>query len=145
MRVDFYQMGAVRPDAITATIADKICASGGRLLVVAGDEAFLTRLDRQLWDRDTGGFLPHALAGGVDDARQPVLLSTSEDAPNLARNLLIADGRWREAALSFDRAFFLFGAEGMEEARLAWKLLSGRAGVERHYWAHDGARWIKQG
>ena len=65
--------------------------------------------------------------------------------PNLARNLLIADGQWREAALSFDRAFFLFGETVIEEARLAWKLLSGRDGVERHYWAHDGTRWGEKG
>ena len=145
MRVDFYQLGAVRPEAVIATIANRVTAAGGRLLVVAGDEAFLTRLDRMLWDQDAAGFLPHGLAGGVDDARQPVLLSTSEDAPNLARNLLIADGQWREAALSFDRAFFLFGETVIEEARLAWKLLSGRDGVERHYWAHDGTRWGEKG
>ena len=145
MRVDFYQLGAGRPEAVIATIAAKVVEGGGRLLVVAEDEGFLARLDRQLWDQDSGGFLPHGLAGGVDDARQPVLLSTSEDAPNLARNMLIADGLWREAALSFDRAFFLFGADALEDARLAWKLLSGRDGVERRYWAQDGGKWAEKG
>ena len=66
-----------------------------------------------------------------------MLLSTSTDAPNLARNMLIADGEWREAALSFDRAFYLFDAATLEGARLAWKLLAGRDGVERRYWAQD--------
>ena len=37
--------------------------------------------------------------------RQPILLSTSPDAPNLARNMLIADGEWRDAALTYDRSF----------------------------------------
>ena len=145
MRVDFYQLGGARPEAVIATIAAKVVEGGGRLLVVADDESFLARLDRQLWDQDEGGFLPHGLAGGTDDARQPVLLSTSEDAPNLARNLLIADGQWREAALSFDRAFFLFGADALEDARLAWKLLSGRDGVERRYWAQDDGKWTEKG
>lgn len=146
MRVDFYQLGdGSRPEAVIATIAAKVLEAEGRLLVVAADEAFLARLDRMLWDQDEGSFLPHALAGGVDDARQPVLLSTSEDAPNLARNLLIADGQWREAALSFERAFFLFGAEAVEDARLAWKLLSGRDGVERRYWAEVGGKWAEKG
>lgn len=145
MRVDFYQLGGARPEAVIATIAAKVLEGDGRLLVVADDEGFLARLDRQLWDQDSGGFLPHGLAGGVDDARQPVLLSTSEDAPNLARNMLIADGLWREAALSFDRAFFLFGPQGLEDARLAWKLLSGRDGVERRYWAQDDGKWTEKG
>ncbi|MES2001798.1 MAG: DNA polymerase III subunit chi [Pseudomonadota bacterium] len=145
MRVDFYQLGASSPEAVIATIAGKVTAIGERLLVVADDEAFLTRLDRLLWSQDEGSFLPHALAGGVEDARQPVLLSTSEDAPNLARNLLIADGRWREAALSFERAFFLFAGEATEDARLAWKLLSGRDGVDRRYWAQDDGKWVEKG
>ena len=145
MRVDFYQLGGARPEAVIATIAAKVVEGDGRLLVVADDEGFLARLDRQLWDQDSGGFLPHAIAGGVDDSRQPVLLSTSEDAPNLARNLLIADGLWREAALSFDRAFFLFGEGTLEDARLAWKLLSGRDGVERRYWAQDDGKWTEKG
>ena len=45
----------------------------------------------------------------------------------------------------FDRAFFLFGDEALEDARLAWKLLSGRDGVERRYWAQDGGKWVEKG
>jgi DNA polymerase-3 subunit chi len=96
-----------------------------------------------LWDQGATSFLPHGLAGGADDARQPILLSTSEDAPNLARNILIADGQWRDAALNFDRAFHLFDAATLEEARLAWKLLSGREGVERRYWRQEAGRWTQ--
>jgi DNA polymerase-3 subunit chi len=73
------------------------------------------------------------------------LLSSTPDAPNLARNLLIADGEWREAALGFDRAFFLFDSAVLEEARLAWKLLAGRDGVERRYWANEDGRWVQKG
>ena len=83
-------------------------SADGRLLVIAEDEAFLHGSTGCLWDQGPTSFLPHALAGGADDARQPILLSTSPDAPNLARNLLIADGIWRDSALSYDRSFFLF-------------------------------------
>ena len=76
--------------------------------------------------------------------RQPILLSTSPDAPNLARNLLIADGQWREAALGYDRAFYLFDNAALEGARLAWKLLSGREGVERNFWAQEDGRWVQK-
>ena len=79
-----------------------------------------------LWDQGPASFLPHGLAGGADDARQPILLSTSPDAPNLARNMLIADGEWRDAALTYDRSFYLFDAATLEGARLAWKLLAGQ-------------------
>ena len=144
MKVDFYQLGGTPAEQVIANLAEKILAADGRLLIVASDEAFLTRLDRILWDQGSTSFLPHALAGGSDDARQPILLSTSPDAPNLARNMLIADGEWRDAALSYDRSFYLFDTETLEGARLAWKLLAGREGVERRYWAQEGSKWMQK-
>ncbi len=145
MRVDFYELGSTQPDGIIASLAGKLLDDGQRLLIVAGDEGTLARLDRQLWDQGAASFLPHGLAGGADDAAQPLLLSTGTDAPNLARNILIADGEWREAALAYDRAFYLFDTATLEGARLAWKLLSGREGVERNYWALEDGKWVKKG
>lgn len=144
MQVDFYQLGESAPEQVIASIAEKVLAGEGRLLIVGEDEAFLSRLDRMMWDAGSTSFLPHALAGGPEDARQPVLLSTSADAPNQARNMLIADGQWRDSALTYDRSFYLFDAETLEGARLAWKLLSGREGVERRYWAQVDGRWKQQ-
>ena len=143
MQVDFYQLAATPAEQVVASLAEKVLAADGRLLVIAADPAFLARLDRMLWDSGAS-FLPHGVAGGADDTRQPVLLSTSADAPNLARNLLIADGEWRDAALSYDRSFYLFDNNTLEGARLAWKLLAGREGVERRYWAQVDGRWKQQ-
>src|SRR5436305_12004268 len=144
MQVDFYQLSGVAPEPVIASLAEKVLGADGRLLIVAGDEAYLARLDRMLWDQGTASFLPHGIAGGADDARQPMLLSTSPDAPNLARNMLIADGEWRDAALTYDRSFYLFDSDTLEAARLAWKLLAGREGVERRYWAQEGGKWMQR-
>ena len=144
MQVDFYQLGDSPPGQVIASIAEKVLAGDGRLLVVAADELDLARLDRLLWDAGPTNFLPHGLAGGADDSRQPILLSTSADAPNQARNMLIADGEWRDSALTYDRAFYLFDSDSLEAARLAWKLLAGRDGVERRYWAQADGRWAQQ-
>ena len=145
MQVDFYQLAGTPPEQVIASLAEKLLANDGRLIVIAKDEAFLSRLDRMLWDLGPASFLPHGLAGGTDDVRQPILLSTSPDAPNLARNLLIADGLWSDSALSYDRAFFLFGSATLETARGAWKSLAGREGVERRYFAQEGGKWVKKG
>jgi DNA polymerase-3 subunit chi len=146
MQVDFYQLGQMPLEQVVAGIAEKVLAQDARLLIVAEDATLLARLDRLLWDRGPASFVPHGLAGGADDARQPILLSTSPDAPNLARNMLIADGQWREAALGYNRAFFLFDDDALPPARQAWKLLSGREGVERRFWARDEAgRWVEKG
>ncbi len=144
MQVDFYQLGGSPAEQVIASIAEKILAQDGRLVIVAADEAYLSRLDRMLWDQGPTSFLPHGVSGGADDTRQPILLSTNPDAPNLARNMLIADGTWREAALSYDRSFYLFDSATLEDARLAWKLLAGRDGIERRYWAQSNGRWNQQ-
>ena len=145
MRVDFYQLGNASLETVVAAIAGRLIGEGQRLVIVADDEALLARLDRQLWDQGEASFLPHGIAGGSDDSRQPILLSRTVDAPNLARNLLMIDGQWRDAALAFERAFYLFGPETLEAARLAWKLLSGREGIERHYWAQEAGKWVEKG
>jgi len=144
VQVDFYQLAGTPPEQVIASLAQKVLGADGRLLVIADDEPFLARLDRMLWDQGASSFIPHGLAGGSDDARQPVLLSTSPDAPNQARNMLIADGTWREAALTYDRSFYLFDNDTLEGARLAWKLLAGREGVDRRYWAQVDGRWKQQ-
>ena len=141
MRADFYQLGTVPLEQVIATLAEKVLASGERLLVVGEDEAQLARLDRLLWDQGGVSFLPHGLAGASEDSRQPVLLSTSADAANRARNMLIADGKWRESALAFQRAFYLFDSTSIEQAREAWRSLSANDEVECHYWANEHGRW----
>ena len=142
MRVDFYQLAGAPVDEVVASIAAKVVEGGERLLVVMADEGALHRLDRLLWDQGADDFLAHGLAGEGEEARQPILLSTTPDPSNGARNLLVADGEWREAALTFERAFYLFDEARLPEARQAWKLLSGRTGVERNYWAREDGRWV---
>ena len=142
--MDFYQLGATPLEQVIAALSEKLLSNRERLLVVADDEAQLARLDRVLWDQGTASFLPHGMEGGAEDSRQPILLSANADAANRARNLLIADGEWRDTALSHDRAFYLFDAGTLDGARLAWKLLAGREGVERNYWALEDGRWTKK-
>jgi len=143
MQVDFYQLAGTPAEEVIASIAGKLLGEQSRLLIIAEDEAALVRLDRQLWDQGSTGFLPHGVAGGADDARQPILLTKTPDAPNMARNILIADGNWRDAALNYDRAFYLFDAGSLQGARTAWKLLAGREDVDRRFWAQDDrGKWV---
>ena len=145
MQVDFYQLAGTPSEEVIASLAEKVLAADARLIIIADDEGYLARLDRMLWDQGPTSFLPHGLAGGADDAHQPVLLSTNPDAANRARNMLIADGQWRDAALTYDRSFYLFDGANLEAAREAWKALAQQEGVERRYWAREGGKWIKKG
>lgn len=144
MRVDFYQLGEVPLELVIATLSQKIFFSGERLLIVASEESLLGKLDRCLWDQGRTSFLPHGVTGEGDDSRQPILLSTSPAPANGARNLLIADGEWRDSALSFHRAFYLFNGSTLEGARSAWRQLASREEAERHFWKREEGRWIEQ-
>ncbi len=138
MIVDFYHLTASPLERVLPSIAEKVLAAGGRLLVVA-EEDQLVRLDEQLWTYAPDSFLPH----GREGADQPVLLSVSPVAANGAANIALADGRWREEALGFERAFFFFGSDSLDAARGAWRALRGRDGVESRYWKQVDGRWVQ--
>ena len=139
-RVDFYRVGEDGVAPVLFRIATRILDGGGRLLVVAEDEALAAALDRALWEQEPASFLPHARAG-ADDAGQPLLIAPTCAASNGARHVALADGVWRGEALAFDRAFLLFGEAGVEAARIAWREVKAADGVEPHFWAQDDGRW----
>ena len=138
MIVDFYHLSASPLERVLPSIAEKVLAGEGRLLVVA-DEGLLGSLDEQLWTYAADSFLPHGTTG----ENQPVLLSAEPVAANGARNIALADGVWREEALGFDRAFYFFGSDSLDSARGAWRALRGRDGVESRYWKQVDGRWVQ--
>lgn len=145
MQVDFYHLANSPVGEVLPRIAERVLAGDARLLVVSGDDALLAKLDRQLWDYTPESFLPHGREGAGDDTRQPILLSASIVAANGARNVALADGVWRDAALHFDRAFYLFDDARLGDARGGWRALGGKADVERRFWKQDDAgKWKQQ-
>lgn len=141
MQVDFYHLTRQPLEQVLPRLAERVVGGGGRLLIVSGDAAQRAALDRLLWDYAADSFLPHAQAGGGNDAAQPVLIAGEPIGHNAARHILIADAVWRDEALGFDRAFHLFDESVIAEARAAWKGLGGRDGVERRYWKQGARGW----
>lgn len=146
MQVDFYQLEARPVEQILPRIIERLLESGARLLIVAEEEAVLESLDAALWAYRDDAFLPHAIAGRDADAEQPVLLSRNTEPANGARNIALVDGLWRDEALGFDRAFYLFDGDTVEGARAAWRTLAGHEGLERRFWKQDErGKWSQVG
>ena len=142
MRVDFYQLSETPVETVLPALAAKMREAGAKVLVVSDDPAQLARISDALWV-PKGTFLAHGAVGGPDDARQPILLSNTLDAPNEARFLALADGQWRHGAEAFERVFLLFDNAVIEAARVTWRTLDGQGGIERNYWRQEGKGWIQ--
>ena len=73
------------------------------------------------------------------------LIAADCGALNGARNIVLADGIWRDEALGFDRSFLFFGEDLIAEARIAWRDLSKREGIECRFWKQDEAgKWSRE-
>ncbi len=141
MQVDFYQLTRDPAEQVIPAIAQKILDDGGRLLVVSADDAQLGKLSVALWSAKPESFIAHQRSGEGDDSLQPVWLVNEAVASNSARMIALADGEWRDQALNFDRAFYLFPPEKTDNARTAWRALADKPDVERRYWKQDGGKW----
>jgi DNA polymerase III subunit chi len=141
MQVDFYQLTRDPSHVVLPAIASKVMDEGRRLLIVSADMGQLKSISASLWSWKAESFLAHDRADKGDAGLQPILLSQSAEAENGARLVALADGEWRDEALSFDRVFYLFPPQKTDEARSAWKALKDTEGVERRYWKQDGGKW----
>lgn len=144
MRVMFYQLSRDPAPAVVPLLAKKSLEAGERVLVVAGDEAQRSAISRSLWSLSPESFLANGDALEPHAERQPVLLSDKVEPANGARFLFLADGQWREGDASFERVFYLFDAETVQQARQVWKDLRGREGITKEYWAQEDGRWARK-
>jgi DNA polymerase-3 subunit chi len=140
MKVDFYHLTRSPLDRVLPRIAARLHDAGERLLLVSEDADQRRHLDQMLWTYAADSFLPHAEAGAGDDALQAVLIAPDVQE-SAATNVAIVDGRWRDAALNFDRAFHFFGEDHITAARAAWKALAAHEAVERRYWRQGDGGW----
>ncbi len=141
MQVDFYQLSRDPVEAVIPAIARRLLEEGGRLLVVSGDRPQLDRISRGLWSAGPETYLANDHADGAAPDIQPVLLSADCAASNQARHVALADGEWRDEALSFERAFYFFDDATIDQARSAWRALSKAADVTSRFWKQDGGKW----
>ncbi len=144
MQVDFYQLTRDPAEKILVSLAQKAVGDEARLLIVSSDEKQLADISAALWAVKGDAFLANAVSEGSEgDKAQPILLSATCDATNEAKFIALADGEWRDEALQFDRAFYLFAPERTDDARAAWRKLGESEDIARKYWRQDGGRWVE--
>ncbi|MDS9467763.1 DNA polymerase III subunit chi [Paracoccus sp. MBLB3053] len=143
----FYHLTRSGPLQLLPVLLGKSLHAGWRVELRGRDRARQVALDETLWQDE--GFLPHGLAGGAHDVRQPVLLTVEGQAAQNAPLCLIAlDG----AAVSgtecqqLERVCVVFDGNDpgeLDRARNQWRELKAD-GVEMEYWSEADGRWERK-
>ena len=145
--VYFYHLTDSPLDQTLPMLIGKARGAGWRVLVRGRGEALLKRLDERLWAGQPTSFLPHGMAGGPHDAKQPILLGTDTAADGFDC-LMSVDGAAitaSEVGLAQRTCILFDGYDdgALNHARGQWKMLSD-AGCQAQYWAQVDGSWVKK-
>lgn len=144
----FYHLTSGPLEDTLPVLLRRSLGAGWRVEVRGTSIERLAWLDERLWLGDQTEFLPHGVAGGPHDARQPVLLTCSTAAAPETQCLMAVDGAEVAAdeARRLERVCVLFdggNSASVQFAREQWKLLT-TGGIAAQYWAQDDGRWTKK-
>jgi len=144
----FYHLTESPLEQTLAMLLGKAGQAGWRCAVLGSSQERMVWLDQRLWLGAGDAFLAHGLAGGTNDADQPILLTTKVDFPNGATCLMTVDGADVEPdfVTTMERVCILFDGNDMDavdKARAQWKTLTD-AGCSAQYWAQDNGSWTKK-
>ncbi len=149
----FYHLERRELDRVLPDLVEKSRARGWRALIRADTAERAAAIDTCLWTYDEQSFLPHALDGEGKAARQPVLITVEDHAPNGPDILFLVGGAtptaWDDPALGdLTRIVLMFDGRDPEllaAARAAWKDAKA-AGHDVTYWKESpSGKFEKQG
>ncbi|GGB61235.1 DNA polymerase III subunit chi [Blastomonas aquatica] len=144
MQVDFYHLTRDPVERVLPVLATRTLGLGERMLIVSAHTGHRATLSQALWTHTPESFLAHGDLDAPNPQVQPLLLADRVEPANGAGFIALADGIWRDEALSFARIFLLFSDTTIADARKAWVALGAREGLARHYWKQDGGKWVEQ-
>ncbi len=146
--IAFYHLTHTSLEQALPELIERALSRDLKVLVRTGSEARANAIDAMLWTWRDDSFLPHGVAGGPDDARQPVLVTHGAGNGNAATVLMQVDGVRLDPAWAggFDRACLIFN--GHDEAELAaaradWGALTA-AGQAAVYWSQESGKWAEK-
>jgi DNA polymerase-3 subunit chi len=143
----FYHLERSALDQVLPQLLERTLANGWRALVRSPLSERMEHLDGWLWSWRDDSFLPHGLADEPLADRQPVLLTTGQDNPNMAQALFLIDDAEPGDVAGFARCFVLFDGRddtAIGAARERWRVFKSK-GLPVAYWRQqpDG-KWEKQ-
>lgn len=143
----FYHLQRQALEDVLPALLEKVLAAKKRAIVILGSAERVEAVNNLLWTYDDRGFLPHGSARDGFAPEQPVWLTTSDENPNGAEILVLADGARSIHIADYHRCLELFDGndpEAVTAARVRWKGYK-EAGHDVAYWQQDAlGKWEKK-
>lgn len=142
----FYHLENQPLEKVLPVLLEKTLERGWRAVVEVGSVERAEAIDSVLWTYREDSFLPHAVAGALEDADQPVLITAGPENPNGANVRFFVDRAVPQSADGYERIVFMFSGhdpDAVTEARAAWRAL-GPAGTLTYWQQDESGRWVKK-
>ncbi|TQS73016.1 DNA polymerase III subunit chi [Rhodobacteraceae bacterium] len=144
----FYHVTRSNVETVVVQLLTRALAQGWQVELRGASAERMEWFDRQLWHLPgEDSFLPHGLAGGPHDARQPVLLTATPRGEGRQAVMSVDGADVAPAELdAHERVWILFDGqspEALSRARLQWKGFTA-AGAKAQYWSEESGRWEKK-
>lgn len=144
MRVDFYHLQKSTVEQTLPVLAEKVYATGKRLLIRTDLIERAEHFNALLWTYKPDSWLPHGTQTDGFESDQPVFITAADDNPNHAEMIMLTDGGEIGEILSFERCLNLFDGHdetAVQNARKLWKNVV-QSGHEAYYWQqNDAGKW----
>lgn len=143
----FYHLESQPLERVLPVLVERSLERGWKVVVETSSDERAEAIDNMLWTYRDDSFLPHARAGGSEDAVQPVLITTRPHNPNGAQVRFFVDRAVPQTGEGYERIVFMFSGrdpDAVTEARTAWRSLKDGNAVT--YWQQEpNGRWVKKG
>lgn len=143
----FYHLESQPLERVLPVLVEKSLERGWKVVVETSSDERAEAIDNMLWTYRDDSFLPHARAGGSEDAVQPVLITTRPHNPNGAQVRFFVDRAVPQTGEGYERIVFMFSGrdpDAVTEARTAWRALKDGNAVT--YWQQEpNGRWVNKG
>lgn len=143
--VRFYHLTRSTLEAALPPILEKVIERGWRAVVRTSTPERAEALSDSLWTAKEDSFLPHGTQRDGHAARQPVWITDTDENPNNANTVILADGVM-ETNQAADLVCLLFDghdADVVTASRAAWKKFQD-AGHSLTYWQQTDKGWEKK-
>jgi DNA polymerase-3 subunit chi len=142
--IRFYHLQRRSLEDTLPVILERCYSRGDRTVVMAGSAERVEALAAHLWTYNDRNFLPHGTKRDGQAERQPIWLTETDENPNAAAVLFLADGARSQTIDAYALCVELFDgqdASAVAAARERWTSYKSAGHSLVYYQQNEAGRW----